>query len=425
MPTKPKSSAPESAHAPISISSQDKIAMLRRLLNGAAQLQVRDSEDAEFQIWKNTVERTLVKIYGQASPEIVQFKNLRFFYGVALYVAGDYRQEHRESFDRDFHILTSSIRHYIDEIPQDTLQGLDVNPANPPDRRHTRVFISHASADKPLVEELIELLEIIGLTQAQIFCTTVPGHGIELGDNFLEATRDELLGANALVVFLLTKAFYSSTYCLCEMGATWVLAKEHIPILVPPLDFADVRGVIPLTQGFKLNEPLKLNLFKTKIESDFGLPSKDQTPWEQKRNRVIERINSKIVDAYGQLPVVFDPTSNPDAVSLIELKCIPENPRRGCRIALVYVLESKVEGLRVWFGADLYRDGKYICDPNEDTEQILDSGWQVHQRYLSIPADLEPGTYVLHAAVWFGERSKTKLSQALENRVPDRMLTLE
>ena len=42
-------------------------------------------------------------------------------------------------------------------------------------------------------------------------------------------------------------------------------------MLVPPFEFSDVKGVIPLTQGFKLNEPLKLNLFREKIQAVFEL----------------------------------------------------------------------------------------------------------------------------------------------------------
>ena len=72
-------------------------------------------------------------------------------------------------------------------------------------------------------------------------------------------------------------------------------AKESIPILIPPFDFKDVKGVIPLVQGFKLNEPLKLNLFKEKIASLFHLrASHSVSTWERKRDRIVARINEKI-----------------------------------------------------------------------------------------------------------------------------------
>ena len=64
---------------------------------------------------------------------------------------------------------------------------------------------------------------------------------------------------------------------------------------MPPFEFSDVKGVIPLTQGFKLNEPLKLNLFKERIQAVFELaPTLTQSAWERKRDRVLERLNAKI-----------------------------------------------------------------------------------------------------------------------------------
>jgi hypothetical protein len=214
-------------------------------------------------------------------------------------LGADYSHQHRQCFDRDFQILTSSLRGYVEELQNEQanerLGRLPVPATTSAANAPTRVFISHAAPDAPFVEELIEILEMIGLTHEQIFCTSFPGYGIDLGDNFLEAIKAELLNTNALVLFVLTPRFYASPACLSEMGATWVLAKEHIPILVPPFEFSDVKGVIPLTQGFKLNEPLKLNLFREKIQAVFELaPTLTQSAWERKRDRVVERLNAKI-----------------------------------------------------------------------------------------------------------------------------------
>ena len=42
-----------------------------------------------------------------------------------------------------------------------------------------KVFISHATEDKPLAEALSDLIEAgIGLTHDQIFCTSLAGQGI-------------------------------------------------------------------------------------------------------------------------------------------------------------------------------------------------------------------------------------------------------
>jgi hypothetical protein len=225
---------------------------------------------------------------------------LRFFYYAMIMTLGeDYSYQHRQCFDRDFQILTSSIRNYIEEVqlePDAAPPAINVpsGVSREPERTISRLFISHAAEDKSIVAELIELLETIGLTHEQIFCSSFPGYGIELGRNFLDAIKDELLNAETLVTFVLSHRFYASPMCLCEMGATWALTKKHIPILIPPFDFADVKGAIPLTEGFRINDALKLNLFKSKIEESFKLTSRlDYTAWERKRDRILERINDK------------------------------------------------------------------------------------------------------------------------------------
>ena len=79
------------------------------------------------------------------------------------------------------------------------------------------------------------------------------------------------------------------------MGATWVLTREHIPILIPPLGYSDVKGVIPSTQGFKLNDAMQLNMFKEKIESVFKLTTTlNQSLWERKRDRIVGRVDKAI-----------------------------------------------------------------------------------------------------------------------------------
>jgi len=277
------------------MNAANKIALLQRLLDKSGEIKVHDSDDPTFTTWKNTVERTLIRVFGKDSPELEQFHKLRFFYHAMIMTLGsDYSGQHRECFDRDYRILISSITNYIEELDEG---HTDSDHPEAPARDIERVFISHSSQDAPFVEELVDLLEVIGLPGESIFCTSFAGYGIGLGDNFLEAIKHEL-HSDTLVLFVLSANFYASPVCLCEMGATWVLTKDHIPILVPPFDFADVKGVIPLTEGFRINDELKLNLFKEKIETVFGLsPCLSQSAWERKRDRIVSRINDKMAAA--------------------------------------------------------------------------------------------------------------------------------
>jgi len=157
-----------------------------------------------------------------------------------------------------------------------------------------KIFISHATKDKEMVEELIDLLETIGINSTQIFCSSFEGYGIPLGKDFLETIKQEL-SAEVLVLFVITKNFYESKVCLCEMGAAWALSKGHIPIVVPPLSYSDIQGVIPLTQGMLINDVPKLNSLKEKLENDFSFEQKiGLNNWERKRDRFVNNINKLI-----------------------------------------------------------------------------------------------------------------------------------
>ena len=268
---------------------------LERLLNKSQIIEVEDSNDPDFKNWKNLVERTVIKVFGKTSIEYEHFSKLRFHHNAIAYTLNnDFTADHLRSFRHDLKILLDSISEYIEEFKAE----LYITPEVPKSIKYkpkvSKVFISHASNDSKIVEEIIELLETIGIESNQIFCTSFEGYGIELGEDFLDVIKEEL-SLDSLVLFVLSEEFYKSPVCMCEMGAAWVLSKAHIPIIIPPLSYEDIEGVIPLTQGFKLSEPLKLNLFKEKIEDLFTIANKlSFSTWERKRDRVCSRIDRLI-----------------------------------------------------------------------------------------------------------------------------------
>ena len=75
------------------------------------------------------------------------------------------------------------------------------------------------------------------------------------------------------------------------MGAAWIKSSKCIPILIPPFDFKHVQGVIPLTQGMKINDKFKLNSLKQTVEAWFNIASINQSTWERKRDKFIERMS--------------------------------------------------------------------------------------------------------------------------------------
>src|SRR5579872_7134866 len=209
--------------------SAKKISQFKRLLSQAEEIRDSDRDDSAFRIWKNNVERTLIRIFGLKSPEVEQFRDLRCLYqGYFVGNGKDFSSSYRECFDRDLNVLGSSVKGYIEELELEVkaLAGTSSDAAI------RRVFISHSSCDAFFVEELVDFLELIGLPGESIFCSSLAGYGIDLGANFLDAIREELRN-DTMVLFVLTHNFFASPVCLCEMGAVWVQTKDHIPLIVP------------------------------------------------------------------------------------------------------------------------------------------------------------------------------------------------
>lgn len=268
-----------------------KIKLLQKLLDKSEIVKVESSGDTDFKTWKNLVERTLIKVFGKESTEYEHFSDLKFYFPAMIYTSSsDYTSDHLRCFRRDFKMLIDSIQEYLGEFeeePIDNVVSIEQSPA-----KISKIFISHASKDADVVEEIIEMLESIGIESNQIFCTSFEGYGIGLGENFLDTIKSEL-SSDSLVLFVLSENFYNSPVCMCEMGATWVLSKEYIPIVVPPLSYDDIKGVFPLSQGFILTDPLKLNSFKEKIESTFNVSNPlSFSTWERKRDRICNRLSS-------------------------------------------------------------------------------------------------------------------------------------
>jgi hypothetical protein len=269
-----------------------KIQSLNRLLEKSNDVKVEDSSDPEFQSWKNLCERTFIKVFGKDSKEVEQISSLKFFYSPLIgYLGADYSAQHLQCFREDYAVLIKTINLLIEELRETGDNNEDKNAIRP--KILDNIFISHSSKDKDFVQEIIDFLESMGVKPSQIFCSSFDGYGIPLGSDFLETIKQEI-SKNVLVLFVLSENFYSSPICLCEMGATWVLSRENIPIIVPPFTFDKIKGVIPLIQGLEINDTLKLNLLRDKIIELFGIASQPMSSWERKRDRAIARINQKL-----------------------------------------------------------------------------------------------------------------------------------
>ena len=154
-----------------------------------------------------------------------------------------------------------------------------------------KIFISHASTDKALIDSLVDLLQTgLNIREENILCTSLEGMGIPPGKNFVTFLREQLAG-QIFVIAVITENYYKSAFCLCELGAAWIKDDDLFPILVPPLDYKDLQAVLFGMQVAKINKREDLNRLKDKLTT-LMLSSGSTGRWEGKRDAFLIEFES-------------------------------------------------------------------------------------------------------------------------------------
>ena len=100
-----------------------------------------------------------------------------------------------------------------------------------------KIFISHSSKDKNIVDSFTgKILRLgMGISREDIFCTSIDGMDIPTGEDIRKEIKENLKYCD-YVFFMISENYRSSSPCLNEMGAAWVLDKRVRPFLLPGAD---------------------------------------------------------------------------------------------------------------------------------------------------------------------------------------------
>lgn len=159
-----------------------------------------------------------------------------------------------------------------------------------------KIFVSHCSKDRPFTDKFVDLLKIIGVKDNQIYYSSYGETGADYFEDCLDRIKTEFEENELMVLFMLSRDFYKSKICLAEMGATWITSfGKYIPIILPPLDYGNIEGVIKFTQnGILLSSDdakIKLGQLKEKIEEYLCIENKvSSSEWDRARDSFIEKI---------------------------------------------------------------------------------------------------------------------------------------
>ena len=156
------------------------------------------------------------------------------------------------------------------------------------------VFISHAEADKKFANEIVTLLEFIGVKgKENLLCTSVNGYRIPLGYDIIEYLRETFNKKNLFVIILHTHNYYTRPVCMNEMGAAWALKTKYFSVLAPDFGFSDMTGVVNSKDvSIKIGADdcdTRINQLKNELIQFFGLPQPDEDRWPYYRNTFINK----------------------------------------------------------------------------------------------------------------------------------------
>jgi hypothetical protein len=148
------------------------------------------------------------------------------------------------------------------------------------------IFISHAVADQRLAKLLVDFLkEAIGVPTTAIFCSSVKGHDIPLGEDFNEYIKQRIQSPK-LVLLLMTPAYIESLFCLMELGAAWAQSATSLAIVVPPIEFQTVTKTLGLKQAWRITDRKGLVDFRDLVRKAIPkLETRSEHTWDDKRTQ--------------------------------------------------------------------------------------------------------------------------------------------
>ncbi|MBR5712256.1 MAG: TIR domain-containing protein [Lachnospiraceae bacterium] len=164
-----------------------------------------------------------------------------------------------------------------------------------------KVFISHSSKNSDIAGQLNSFFMNMGVSEDDIFCSSIGGQGVKNGDE-LGATISEAIRKSKTLVFLITREFLKSTYCMQELGVGWYLSKQCgikcFCLVFPDVKLSDVAGFFN-TAIFKVTivkqtQMEEFSCFAEELCKELGVSMRSHSAQSKIENNFFAGINSMI-----------------------------------------------------------------------------------------------------------------------------------
>jgi len=137
------------------------------------------------------------------------------------------------------------------------------------------VFIIHSSKDKEFVKAITDGLIFLGITDSQIYCSSIENLGTDLGESFHTTIKGRIRCAGA-VICVLSEDSVKSEYCLEEIGACMALDKTILPVLVDGSDPNIMPGFLDSRHQYScFDTEAAVNMFLRSVSERVGAKPDD------------------------------------------------------------------------------------------------------------------------------------------------------
>ena len=223
----------------------------------------------------------------------------------------------------------TALRSCLERI--DYLKPKVKTPSFPYEEKPYKVFISHSGEDIGFVEELVKLLEYLGIdTPEKLLCSSVKGYQIPTSEDFAEYIFRQFQDYNLFVIIVHSRNYYASPYSLNEMGAAWVLKTDFFSFLVKGFDYNDMVGVINgRTISVKVDATdakARLNELKEKLKARFNLHGVNETRWETRRDEFLRKVNELSASVESKVEDLFTTCYIPIFDKILSFLDMPNYP---------------------------------------------------------------------------------------------------
>jgi len=139
-----------------------------------------------------------------------------------------------------------------------------------------KIFISHSSKDKSVIDSFVTNVLILGcgISENEIFCTSIEGLGIRTGKDFRSHFKQNLISSDYSFLFI-SNNYKRSDICLNEMGASWALNDIEVkPFLLPEIRFNSIGTLYNVKQAAHVNDSYALDELFTELTKKYKIEKK-------------------------------------------------------------------------------------------------------------------------------------------------------